>query len=208
MDSPQLKSFGIFAGVIVVILGIASGSLFFEAAARMDEHSMDYSANTLNADSIYANEHQEIGDGLACLMFSFALGGGLIFLANRHEVNEPGRYPNKSALLPATQKEAEHKCDGCGASVKASDKYCNNCGEHFKELVKGAKAQAKQIISQERCPSCGAVVSESQKFCPHCAVKLPKECSNCGAAIKPDWQVCPECGTEILTRQQNEMPKV
>lgn len=46
------------------------------------------------------------------------------------------------------------ECSSCGASIKATHQFCQNCGERAK-------------IKSE-CPECGRVVPKNADFCPSC----------------------------------------
>ena len=56
------------------------------------------------------------------------------------------------------KKVAGATCSNCGASVSASAKFCQECGQ--------------KIAKKAFCVECGAEVSSSAKFCPSCGTKL------------------------------------
>ncbi len=73
-------------------------------------------------------------------------------------------------------------CPKCGASVRATAKFCPECG-------------AAMGLT---CPKCGASVKAGAKFCPECGTALGgKVCPKCGASVKAGAKFCPECGEKL-----------
>ncbi len=89
-----------------------------------------------------------------------------------------GSMTNQMNNKPA---EDRVKCSGCGASIKASAKFCPECGKP----------------NGEKCPKCGASVKSGAKFCAECGESLAKKCPKCGSDIKSGAKFCPECGEKI-----------
>ena len=87
---------------------------------------------------------------------------------------------NISMENPAPKTPVE-TCDKCGAKVKASAKFCGECG-------------AKRGLT---CSKCGSSVSKNAKFCAECGNKLVKECAKCGAQLKSNSKFCGECGEKV-----------
>lgn len=73
------------------------------------------------------------------------------------------------------------KCEKCGAEMRATAKFCPECG-----------AKTENV-----CPKCGAVISKSSKFCPECGASLVSTCVKCGAVLKANSKFCPECGEKV-----------
>ena len=72
------------------------------------------------------------------------------------------------------------KCSKCGAEMKATAKFCPECGQ--------------KTVSTKSCAKCGAEMKETAKFCPECGASTSNACKNCGHALKPNAKFCPECG--------------
>ena len=68
-------------------------------------------------------------------------------------------------------KQAKFFCESCGAEVKASAKFCDNCGKFFASV---------------RCPNCGKTGStrEFEKGCPDCGYAVGRSGINYGVAGK------------------------
>jgi len=78
-------------------------------------------------------------------------------------------------------------CPNCNAEIKASLKFCPECG-------------TKIAKEPKRCPDCNAEIGSKAKFCPECGKKLvqePKKCAKCGAEVKTSAKFCPECGEKL-----------
>ena len=76
-------------------------------------------------------------------------------------------------------------CAKCGAEVKASAKFCPECGN-------------KMAPATKKCTDCGAEMKASAKFCPECGKNLSvKQCPKCGGEVKASAKFCPECGEKI-----------
>lgn len=59
-------------------------------------------------------------------------------------------------------------CESCGATLKAEDVFCSQCGAQVEE---DDFSDAEGI---KHCQNCGAEHSEDQKFCGKCGTKLIK----------------------------------
>lgn len=73
------------------------------------------------------------------------------------------------------------QCSKCGASMKASAKFCPDCGNP----------------NGTTCPKCKAVVKSSAKFCPDCGASMAATCPKCNSSVKAGAKFCPECGEKI-----------
>jgi len=108
--------------------------------------------------------------GLAGLGVGLGAGTtiGSMFANNVTTENKP-----KKSVAMAT-------CTKCGAEIKASAKFCPECG-------------AKQGLT---CAKCGATLKPTAKFCSECGTPTGKVCK-CGAKLKPSAKFCPECGEKV-----------
>ena len=61
-----------------------------------------------------------------------------------------------NTAAPQNQKA----CPKCGAMIKATAKFCPECGEKL------------EVNTERVCPECGAKVSNRAKFCPECGAKV------------------------------------
>ena len=77
-------------------------------------------------------------------------------------------------------------CKNCGAQIKATAKFCPECGK---------PNVTEQTVS---CKKCGAQIKAGAKFCPECGAPQQaetKKCPKCSAEV--EGKFCPECGTSI-----------
>ena len=84
----------------------------------------------------------------------------------------------------------QKKCDGCGADMETSARFCPACGydTHPKET------KADNMI---KCSECGIMYDKKFKFCPECGAALAPKCGNCGARIEGKPKFCHECGNKL-----------
>lgn len=62
------------------------------------------------------------------------------------------------------------KCKKCGASMLATDKFCNQCGW--------------KVEKKARCPECGAALRDGAKFCPECGRMIGEDSSDGTVYVK------------------------
>lgn len=101
----------------------------------------------------------------------FGLGAGMNF------GSMGGIVQNQTPQVPTTA------CKGCGIQIKATAKFCPECGK---------PNVAEQTAT---CVSCKAQIKAGAKFCPECGKPQQQEskpCSKCGANV--EGKFCPECG--------------
>lgn len=60
----------------------------------------------------------------------------------------------------------ERRCQGCGAHVSESAKFCRSCGGRIETIV--PKSETHQ------CPMCNKEIPPGAKFCRHCGSKLER----------------------------------
>ena len=80
-------------------------------------------------------------------------------------------------------------CVHCGSTIAKNFKYCPQCGEQNKEIIK-------------ECPKCHNIVAFKAKFCPDCGSELFDKdkaiiCNRCGRLIKDHEKFCPDCGKPV-----------
>ncbi len=91
---------------------------------------------------------------------------------------------NQQQGQPQPQQEQKITCTGCKAPIRATAKFCPECG---------------QTVQQEEekvpCPKCGNQIRATAKFCPECGQKMNLQCS-CGHTLQPGAKFCGECGNK------------
>lgn len=95
------------------------------------------------------------------------------------------RVGNQFAQNLDDAQSAKTKCAKCGATIKASAKFCPECG---------AKVGAGETV---KCAKCGADIPAGSKFCPECGGPVNVTCPKCKATVKAGMKFCPECGAKI-----------
>ncbi|MBE7082729.1 MAG: SPFH domain-containing protein [Clostridiales bacterium] len=88
---------------------------------------------------------------------------------------------------PKPKKVATVACPKCNAEVKATSKFCPECGEKIEK--------PKRV-----CPECKTENRANARFCSECGYKFApstKKCSKCNAEIKATSKFCPECGEKL-----------
>ena len=96
--------------------------------------------------------------------------------------NQMNSISTKMNTSNKTQNEAKIKCNKCGNILKASEKFCPECGERVGNY----------------CIACGARLSKAgQKFCPECGAPQIFTCPNCKSEIDKNSKFCPECGKKL-----------
>lgn len=96
--------------------------------------------------------------------------------------NQMNSISTKMNTSNKTQNEAKIKCNKCGNILKASEKFCPECGERVGNF----------------CIACGARLSKAgQKFCPECGAPQIFTCPNCKSEIDKNSKFCPECGKKL-----------
>jgi membrane protease subunit (stomatin/prohibitin family) len=77
------------------------------------------------------------------------------------------------------------KCPGCGATIQANLKFCNECG-------------FKLVQNKVKCHKCNTENNEDAKFCSNCAANLKAiKCPKCGKEYNQPTKFCNECGEKI-----------
>ena len=101
-----------------------------------------------------------------------------------------------SASAPASCK---YKCSSCGASAKASERFCSKCGSPVIMVQPTAAAGF-------RCSSCASPANAGEKFCSKCGspvvamnsgASAQRFCPTCGKAVNANDRFCATCGTVI-----------
>jgi len=92
-------------------------------------------------------------------------------------------------------------CTACGASIKADNMFCPECGAKVEEPA-AAPAPAVEASVEAATPA-PAVEAPVEAAAPAPAVEAPVAaqeyvfCSNCGTKVESDTVFCPECGSKI-----------
>lgn len=94
-----------------------------------------------------------------------------------------GQILNESIKVTSAAKK---QCTNCGSELKASAKFCPECGFKFGPAKKN-------------CVHCGAEIAAKAKFCPECGKNqsTKRVCSKCGAEVSGKGKFCPDCGEKL-----------
>ncbi len=89
---------------------------------------------------------------------------------------------NQPQTAPSTEP-AKIACPHCQTHIKATAKFCPECGNSVQE---------KKVP----CVNCKAEIKEGANFCGECGAKqvTEKKCAGCGAINGPTAKFCGECG--------------
>ena len=100
-----------------------------------------------------------------------------------------------SASAPASCK---YKCSSCGASAKASERFCSKCGSPVIMVQPTAAAGF-------RCSSCASPANAGEKFCSKCGSPVVAaqpaagfRCSSCGSPANAGEKFCSKCGSPVV----------
>lgn len=127
------------------------------------------------------------------------LGGIIIsYLIVKGSVQEPF---NTNQI---TKKERPSvKCKNCGANLKATAKFCEECG---------ATVTSKSSLHSV-CPECNSNLKAGASFCEECGCNIstgsngsvipdePLICSSCGAKLKAGGKFCEDCGKSVSKKK-------
>lgn len=149
----------------IVLLGVSVGvvSLPFRRKQRKD-------VKTSKAPVQTAERRDAVLSALRELDFDFKTGkvseedftplrAKLLTEAAQYVEREKDEEDKLEALIQSRRASHQHsaKCDQCGASVEANQRFCAKCGAEVK---------------QELCPHCGKKIRSGDFFCPSCGTKL------------------------------------
>lgn len=65
-------------------------------------------------------------------------------------------------IEPESEINKKIKCNNCGATVSATNKFCNECGN----------ALIIEEPMQKECPKCGEMVDSKSRFCNNCGNEI------------------------------------
>ena len=86
-----------------------------------------------------------------------ALRVQLVADAAQHIQRQVEEEEKLEALIQARRASQGSKCEQCGASLEAGQRFCSKCGEPANSVV---------------CPSCGKKVRAGDLFCPSCGIRV------------------------------------
>lgn len=95
-------------------------------------------------------------------------------------------FAPQQTAQPTTPTEPMTNCPHCQASVKASAKFCGECGNSVQP-------------QEAACVKCQASIQKGAKFCGECGAEqiTEKVCPSCQHVNAPKAKFCGECGTSF-----------
>jgi hypothetical protein len=80
---------------------------------------------------------------------------------------------SREALPPATAGvDASDICDGCGAEIRASARFCMKCGKRRQPITAPNAGKGTAGGPALSCPACGATVTPGWEFCIQCGGRI------------------------------------
>lgn len=83
-----------------------------------------------------------------------------------------GRRGVEASSPAAAGVNAADFCDGCGAAIHASARFCMKCGKRHQHEPRDDAAIAPAGGSELSCPACGAAVTTGWEFCIQCGCRI------------------------------------
>ena len=68
-------------------------------------------------------------------------------------------------VIPASRIKV---CSVCGASCRASENFCTECGAKLPEK----NLYQQSVEGKPRCPHCGELIGNAENYCPVCGAAL------------------------------------
>nr|WP_255723601.1 SPFH domain-containing protein [Sporosarcina sp. ACRSL] len=93
--------------------------------------------------------------------------------------------PNQQQVAPAAEP-AKMACPHCQTQIKATAKFCPECGNSVQE-------------QNVPCVNCKVEIKAGSNFCGECGAKqvTEKKCAGCGATNSPTAKFCGDCGEAL-----------
>lgn len=94
-----------------------------------------------------------------------------------------GVFTGHQQQAAPSEEPAKMACPHCQAQIRATAKFCPECGNSVQE---------KKVT----CINCKAEIKEGSNFCGECGAKqvTEKKCAGCAAMNEPSAKFCGECG--------------